>query len=365
MPDPQISMIRSTPPRPAGLEDALRTGFETLAREHATSALIRAHRFGGTPEDKAAAATWLGRQFGAAPDADRIIVVNSAQNGMLLVLQHLLKAGDTLLTEELSYHGLRKIAGLLGINVTTIAMDHDGAMPEAFDAACAADPRARLLFLMPTLHNPTTIVMSAERRRALIEVARRRGVKLFEDDVYAVTAHDAPPPFAALAPDVSWQVTSFAKCLGPGLRIGYLVAPDAGEAKALVDGITGVSTWFAAPMSAVLARLWIEDGTMARLAEGVRDEAIVRQGMAAEHLAGHPYDGRSDALFVWLKLPQRWTQDGFCAAAGERGVLIRPGYIFASEPARSPHAIRVVLGSPETRPELDRGLAVIADLLAA
>ena len=357
-----VSLERSTPPAPANLEAAIQDGLHCLARADTVKNIIRTHRFGGTETDRARAAAWLEPRFGTPIDPDRIIQTNGAQNAMVMALAAVAEQGDTVLMETLSYHGFRKQAHLQGIRTHSIEMDEEGATPDAFEAACRQF-RPKALFLMPTVHNPTTAVMSLERRQQLAGIARTHGVALVEDDVYGLLPRDVPPPLGAVAPDMTWHINSFAKCLGPGGRLGYLVAPSPEAARATLDRFYGMSSWFPAAMSAELIGLWLDDGTMAEMVDGVRQEAIERQKIARDCLSGIQYRARPDGLFLWVELDGIIDQDVLVSQCAEQNVIIRPGRLFATDIEKSPNAVRIVVGSPDTREELREAMTVVGELL--
>ncbi|MDE4615956.1 PLP-dependent aminotransferase family protein [Sinorhizobium meliloti] len=359
-----ISLERSTPPAPANLDTALGASLVSLSQMVDINKIIRTHRFGGTEQDKARAAAWLEQRFSTSVDPRQIIQTNGAQSAMVMALASVAGPGDTVLLETLSYHGFRKQAHLQNIRTESIEMDDDGALPDAFEKACRAyKPKA--LFLMPTVHNPTTGVMSLERRRQISDIARKYGVALMEDDVYGVLPVDVPPPLGAIAPDVTWHITSFAKCLGPGGRIGYLVAPTPDAAQATINRFNGMSTWFSAAMSAELIGHWLDNGTMTQFVERVREEARERQQIAQKYLTGLQYRSLPESLFLWVNLDGVIDQDVLVERCAERNVIIRPGRLFSTDAVRSPNAVRVVVGSPDTREELEAALAVIGGLLGS
>lgn len=354
-----ISLVRSTPPTPAWLGEATAEALTALAGRCDLGTLMRYHKFQGTEADRLAGARWMARRLGDAPEAARILVTNGTQNALFIALVTTVGRGGLLLTETLSYHGLRRIAELLGIDIATIPMDADGAEPEAFAAACAGPRPPKALFLTPTLHNPTTIIMSRERRLELAAIARRHGVALIEDDVYGMLPRQAPPPMAVLAPDVTWYATGLAKTVAPGLRIGYLVAPDAGRAEQAFGAVPTTSTWFVSPLSAAIAERWIGDGTAERVFRAIQEEAAARMAIAIRLLQGTDFDSKPESLFLWLRLPRGMTQQDCVATVGARGVLLRPGALFRAD-GESREAVRVVVGSPQTRGELETALGIIA-----
>jgi DNA-binding transcriptional MocR family regulator len=134
-----ITLIRTTPPTPPWLGDALAHTLREIAGAPEIATLLRYHRFVGTPADREAGARWLAHRLGTILPADRIIVTNGTQNALFMTIATIVGRGGLLLTEQLSYYGLRRLAGLLGIRVAAVAMDADGADPDAFAAMCRAD----------------------------------------------------------------------------------------------------------------------------------------------------------------------------------------------------------------------------------
>ncbi|UCI31759.1 PLP-dependent aminotransferase family protein [Mesorhizobium sp. B4-1-4] len=359
-----ISLIRTTPPTPDWLGCEFSKVFVELSNRSDLSTLLRLHKFNGTPEDRRVGSQWLKQRFGAAPDPERIIVTNGTQNALFITLATMVGRGGLLLTERLSYYGFRRLAGFLGIDIKAIDMDGDGALPDAFEAICKTD-KPKALFLSPTLHNPTTIIMSRERRLALADIARKYGVILIEDDVYGLLPRNAPPPIAALAPDVTWHATGLAKCVAPGLRLGYLVAPDAAAAAKAFQPFNTTSTWFVSPVSAAIAENWVGNGTGTRILEAVRDEAAARQVIARSILDGASYASKPESLHLWLDLPSGYTQEDFIAACDKRGVILRSGEMFAVSKEQASPAIRIVLGSPRNQEELTQALEGVTAVLKA
>ncbi|MCS3764770.1 MULTISPECIES: aminotransferase-like domain-containing protein [Bradyrhizobium] len=362
IPNAPISLERSTPPASLNLRSTVKEGLRALSDLTEIHNVLRKHRFSGTEADKAHAAEWLASRFETPVDPKRVILTNGAQNAMVLALASVAGPGDTVLMETLSYHGFRKQAHVQGIRTKIIAMDNDGAEPEAFEKACREfAPKA--LFLMPTVHNPTTIVMSMQRRQDIARIARQYGVSIIEDDVYGLLPEDVPAPFGALASDITWHITSFAKCVGAGVRVGYLVAPDANAAQKTLDRFYGISSWYPASVSVELVNLWLANGSMEKMVAGVRQEAIARQRIAADCLANVPFQTRPDALFLWVNLEGIIDQDELVAQCASRNVIIRPGRLFATDPKSSLNYVRIVIGSPDSRDDLKAAMAVVGGLL--
>jgi DNA-binding transcriptional MocR family regulator len=248
-------------------------------------------------------------------------------------------------------------------------MDEHGLLPDALAAACrTGSPRA--LYCLPTLQNPTTAMMPEARRREIAAVARQHGLLVVEDDVHGHLPEKPLRPLAAHLPELAVYLNGTSKSLAPGLRVGFIAAP-----QALVSRLGGAirgTTWMAAPLMAEIAARWIEDGTADTVLARMRKETAARQALATRALSGARYDAHPAAFHVWLHLPEPWRADAFAAAARARGVMVAPAAAFAvasgsgrAQRGAPPQAVRVCLGAVRDRGELERGLRVLHGLLQA
>jgi DNA-binding transcriptional MocR family regulator len=348
------------------LADRLGVTVGTVSRAYAEAArrgLVNGEVGRGTfvrggPEEEAGAA-WVGRA-GVPAAPERVLVCTGSQHGLAVVLATLLRPGDLLLTESLTYAGLKSVAGLLHLRVAGLPVDAQGLRPEAFEDACRKG-RARALYLIPTLHNPTTAVMPLERRREIAAIAERHGVAVVEDDVHGLLPEKRPAPVAALAPERTCFLTSTSKTLAPGLRVAYVLAP-APMVPRLTDSLRA-TTWAVAPLTAAVASSWINSGTADAILAARRNEARSRQALAREILDGADFDAQPEAYYLWLRLPELWRRDSFTAVLRARGVALTPADAFAVGRDPAPHAVRLCIGAVRHREALRRGLALVADVL--
>jgi DNA-binding transcriptional MocR family regulator len=331
----------------------------TVERTQGLPLLLGYQEAGGAAADRAAGTRWLSARLPEVTQA-QVLVAPGAQGALLAVTSLLAARGETVCAEALAYPGFRALTAHLGVRVEGLAMDAEGLLPDAFEAACRAHaPKA--LYCTPTLNNPTTATMSLERRRAVVAIARRHGVPIIEDDAYDRLPTDAPPPLAALAPDLTWHVGGLAKVMSPALRIAYLAAPDsrgAARAAAALRATVGM----ASPLTAALATRWIEEGTDLAILAALRRETVARFALVRQILEGHDYVGRPDAFHVWLPLPPGWERAAFTARLGARGVGVVMSDAFSTL-APAPQAVRLSLGAPETRADLAAALRQIRALL--
>jgi DNA-binding transcriptional MocR family regulator len=339
--------------------DALAATLQALARDPGTAELMEYPPDGGHARHRAAGALWITRS-GYPVSANDVYVVNGCQHGMAAAFHALLKPGDVMLTEEVTYPGLKAVAAAFHLRLHGVAMDAEGLRPDALEAACA-EKQPRAIYCVPTLQNPTTATMSKRRRLEVAEIARRHGAVIVEDDVHGRLLPEPPAPIAALAPDVTCYVTSTSKGLAPGLRIGFLVPP-APLAHRFAE-LVRTSTWMAAPLMAEIAARWLTDGTAEKLLAAKRAEVAARQQRAAAAFAGLRYAASPASFHLWLQLPEPWRADAVVAHASRRGVRLTPTEAFVVGRAPTPHAIRLCLGAARDRDQLDRALRVIAEIL--
>ena len=121
------------------------------------------------------------------PDAaaERLVIFPGTQAILYSLLAHLAAPGDVVLTEALTFPGIKAAAHRLGIKLAGVAMDDGGILPDALASACRRlKPKA--VYLIPTLHNPTTATLSPERRSAIAAIIRKANTVLIEDDAYGL-----------------------------------------------------------------------------------------------------------------------------------------------------------------------------------
>lgn len=306
-------------------------------------------------------ASWAESQ-GTPFAPERLILNNGAQNGMLAALLTICRAGDTVLCDEFTYPGMKNLARLLGVRLLGLSMDDHGMTVEALEHAIVHHaPRA--VYCVPNFQNPTGTVWPRDRREALARLANRHGIWIIEDDVYGFLAEDAErlPPLAALAPDRTIYLNSAAKCMAPGLRVGYMLGPTE-LLPALAAGVR-LSTMTPAPLTLEITTRWIEDGTARDCCRWHRAEARARRNLALKALDGFLVLGDTGSYHLWLNLPEPWRSDEFTRAARNRGLIVSAADHFVLDRRAAPPAVRLGLGGGKTRGKVEEGLSRLAEML--
>jgi DNA-binding transcriptional MocR family regulator len=354
-------MTMNLPPEPAdpSLLARMHDGAAELMARADLYAMLRYQDFGGTPEDKEAGVQWL-RPCLPDIDASRLLVCPGIHAALAALVSQLARPGELICAESLTYPGLKAIASQLGVQLHALTLDDEGPSAAEFEQACRT-LRPKALYLNPTLQNPTTLTVSRSRREALADVALRYAVPIIEDEAYAMLPRELPMPMARLAPELTYYVTGFSKCLGAGLRSAYVCAPSERLAQRLA-GALRATTVMASPLTNALATRWVTDGTARAMLEAIRTESIARQALAARHLAGHAVWAQPEGFHLWLPLASSWSVVEFASYLRTQGVAVVASAAFATD-ADPPDAVRICLGGALTRDDCEHALRLIADTL--
>jgi DNA-binding transcriptional MocR family regulator len=330
-----------------------------IARSPGLDELVGRYGARGLPRHRELGAAWAGA-YGCPAQPGEVLVTAGAQHALLVALGGLLGPGERLAVESLTYPLVKPLAKRLRLHLVPVDIDAHGLDPDALARACARQ-RVHGLYVMPACQNPTTAHMPEYRRHEVVAVCRRFGLRIIEDDVYALTVDESLPPLAALAPELGCFVAATSKVLCDSLRVAFLRAPGA-DLPALEAAVEWTS-WKAAPLMVEVLAQWLADGTVRRTIEANRAEAGARNALLAEALGPGACRARPTGYYAWLPLPRRWRAVDFAAEAARRGVVVAHGEHFAVGAARAEQGVRLSLLGARSRQALRQGLDVLAGLL--
>lgn len=329
-----------------------------LSKDPRFSSMQDYHPSEGPAWAREAAAYWL-RQQGLSANACQVIMCDGAQHGLALALRATAEPGDTILTDAVTYQGITALCSTLELNLVGVTGDERGMCPKALRKACD-EHKPRVIFIVSSIQNPTAITLDEERREQLVRVIEKTDAILIEDDVYRPLLEDSPAPLARSLPEQTLYLTSLSKCVAPGMRIGFVLAPPR-----LVPDMSSslrVDCWSIAPLSALVATRLIENGKARDLVVVQREELRARQAILQEWMQGLDVRSGATAPHAWLTLPEHWRNQDFCKVCLENGIAVLPGSAFSLTPENAPNAVRINLSAAPTREQLARALEVIAHL---
>jgi DNA-binding transcriptional MocR family regulator len=289
-----------------------------------------------------------------------VLVCPGIHSALAALISQLARPGELICVESLTYPGIKAMAAQLGVQLHALTLDDEGPSAAEFELACKTlKPKA--FYCNPTLLNPTTTTTSRVRREALVDIALRYSIPIIEDDAYSMLPRQAPPPLALLAPDLTYYITGFSKCLGAGLRVAYVCAPSERAAQRLA-GALRATTVMASPVTNALATRWVADGTAIAMRDAIRDESIARQALAAMHLSKYPVLAQPEGFHLWLPLDSTWSVVEFASYLRTQGVGVVASAAFSTD-GDPPDAVRICLGGPLDRDQCEDALKLIADTL--
>lgn len=353
-----IDLSMNVPPQPleAQLDERIIAGFEALRAQSGLTAFLNYQPPGGSAHEREVAARWMRTRVPHA-HADRLVIFPGAQTILFNLLAHLARSGDIVLTEALTFPGIKAAAAQLGVKLVGVAMDDGGILPDALARACRTyKPKA--VYLIPTLHNPTTATLAPGRRSVIAKIVRDADTMLIEDDAYGLLDRSAAP-IANLIPERTYLATTLSKCIAPALRVAYLLAPNSG-AQLQMRGHLQATVQMPAPLMVALVTHWLETGVADRIITAIRNEAVGRQQLAQRALKSFQFQAKPAAHHLWLHLPE--GRPDTAAHLLRNGLAIVAGDAFAVG-GTSPHAARVSLGAARNRSELAEALRILVGAL--
>ncbi|HCI5778710.1 TPA: PLP-dependent aminotransferase family protein [Klebsiella quasipneumoniae subsp. quasipneumoniae] len=320
--------------------DALREALRQLAMTGDIDSHLRYQPHAGRLAEREIIARHLTcRHF--APDAENVLIVNGAQHGLAVTVMGLLRPGDVVAVDALTYSGFKVLAALYHLELAAIPCRAEGPDLQALHTLCQ-QRRVRAVYTMPTLHNPLGWVLNAGQRQALADLARQHDLLIIEDAAYARLVSRPPPPVVSYAPERTVYVTGFSKNIATGLRVGVVISPP--RYRPEIERAIRATTWNTPTLISSLICAWIEDGTVARFETQKRQDARQRQQVAREVLCGLPVVSHPDSYFVWLPLGEESRADRLANALMERRISVSTAEPFCVS-ATIPQALRIALGS--------------------
>ncbi|QCN87363.1 PLP-dependent aminotransferase family protein [Streptomyces griseoviridis] len=300
------------------------------------------------------------RARGLPTAADDILVTTGSQQALSLLATALLEPGDTVLVEEPCYLAALQAFGFAGARIVAVPGDADGVDPRALEELVVRE-RPKLFYTVPTFQNPTGRTLPAARRAAVADVAARRGVWIVEDDPYGELRFEGERmPWIASFPgaaDRTVLLGSFSKVMAPGLRLGWLRAPEGlrracAVAKQAADLHTPTVNQLAAARYLADRDL---DAHVARVAAAYRERRdAMLAGLPDALPEGSVWERPAGGMFLWAALPAGYDTTALLPRVVGHDVAYVPGAPFyAGTPDRSTLRLCFVTQTPR---EIGEGL---------
>ncbi|OIK13711.1 GntR family transcriptional regulator [Bacillus sp. MUM 116] len=294
-----------------------------------------------------------------------ILITSGAQQALHLVVQCLLKPGDSVAIADPSYHYNLPVFKSAGIKTYSLKMDKDGINPNDI-AILYKKHRIRMLFLNPIFQNPTGTLMSKERNKKVLELSAEFGIPVVEDDPYSLTSFSGEKMQTLKSLDLNGNVlyiSSLTKIVASGLRIGWIIGPKAvierlSDAKQQVDfGHASYTQWIANDfLESSKFKSHIKN--LVKQLESRRNQIVISlQSFFKEQVDYYIPNG---GIHIWCKIKKEVNENQLLEESIKRGVIYVPGSTMGSEKGY----VRFTF-SRETEENIHEGILRFADALNA
>ena len=316
--------------------DVLARAYRTAVRQASRTNWLGYGDPRGSPVLRQAIADMLTTHRGLVASADNICITRGSQMAIFVAAKILVRAGETVLVEALSYSPAREAFRAAGATVVGARLDDEGLDVEDVERLCRRH-KVRALYLTPHHQFPTTVSLKPERRLRLLDLARQFGFAVIEDDYDHEFHFEHQPllPMASYAPRRTIYIGSMSKLLQPGLRIGYIAAP-AEIIQSVANEIVIIDRQGNVPTELAVAEL-IQSGELHRHARKALQVYLDRRNNFAHLLRAH-FDGLIDfkmpngGLAFWLSFRDASILDAIERGAAGRRVRLLPSRSFAIAP---------------------------------
>ena len=309
------------------------------------------------------------RKWPVVKKSDEVIITSGSQQVIEFMAKLLCNEGDVVAVEEPAFLGAYNSMRSFGAVLRGVPLQPDGVDLEALEAAFAAEPKPKFFYCIPNFQNPTGYTTSAAKRKAIYELAVKYGVPVLEDDPYGalrISGEDVPPIKHFDETGAVVYAGSFSKILCPGMRLAYC----AGQPEFITKMVT------AKQGSDVHTNVWAQrvcermlretdmNAHIARLQAIYREKADHMMAQLDEKLSGAvSYVRPEGGMFIWAKLPDEAPAGEFARRCLEKKLAVVPGSAFYTDSAVDQPFVRLNFSTP-TKEQIDRGVAVMAEVLA-
>jgi DNA-binding transcriptional MocR family regulator len=272
---------------------------------------------------------WIAERHGVP--VERVMITNGSLQAFNFIARHHVQAGARIFVEAPCYDRSLQILRRIGAEVESIPLSEDGMDLDALESALAATSGPSLVYTIPTFQNPSGRTLSEPNRHRLIEVARRHGATVLEDDPYGLLrfgGENLPRLFELSEGEGVHFMSSFSKTVAPGIRVGYALLPE--ELMGAMQ--TFVFENYVSPVMFVEATLYefVSRGRFDPNVEAIQQALHERRdamisALARELPEGTTWNEPDGGYFLWVDLPGGLSAEGLLAQADEAGVAFIKG----------------------------------------
>jgi 2-aminoadipate transaminase len=264
---------------------------------------------------------------------ENVLLTNGSQQALDLIGKIFINEGDEIITCRPTYLGAIQAWNVYGPKFVTVPLDDDGMRMDELEKTLAAHPKAKFIYVLPNFHNPAGTTLSLERRYRLVELAAKHGAFIIEDDPYGELRFEGEDliPICALHKENTIYLSTFSKTLAPGLRLGWIVAPQAVisrliQAKQGADLNTSTLVQY---MAYDVCSRGLIKAHVRKIRDVYRERRNVMLHAMEEHFPpGVTWTRPQGGLFLWARMPEHIDAEKLLKRAVEEKVAFVPGSAF-------------------------------------
>ncbi len=276
------------------------------------------------------------QKYGVPAELGNILITNGSQQGLDLIGKIFISEGDKVIVGKPTYLGAIQAWNPYGPHYIGVPLDDQGMRIDLLEAALQAHPDAKFIYVLPNFHNPAGTTLPLERRKHLVELAAKHGLFIIEDDPYGQLRFEGEDitPIAVLHKENTLYLSTFSKTLSPGIRVGWVVAPEEVIAR-LVQAKQGTDLHTSTFIQMVAADI-ANRGLLRHHVRTIRHVYHERRDVMLESLATHFPEGCSwtrpqGGLFLWARLPGGLDAQELLDIAVQEKVAFVPGHAFYAD----------------------------------
>ena len=298
---------------------------------------------------------------------DETIIVSGGQQGIELACKVFCNEGDTVICENPSFIGALNAFRSNGATVAGVTLDDDGMNIEELEALIKSTPNARLIYVIPTFHNPCGITTSYEKRVRIYELAKKHGLMILEDNPYGelrFAGEDIPTIKSMDEDGIVIYCSSFSKILSAGMRVGFVIAPEAVASKMVVSKQTSdvhTNLFFQMLCHRYMTECDI-DAHICEIRQLYRHKcSLMLERLDREMPKSVKFTRPEGGLFIWGTLPEEIDAGEFIRKATERNVRVVPGSAFNCDVDTPSRSFRLNYSTPSDE-QITAGIRILGEV---
>ena len=310
----------------------------------------------------------LKSKFSIGKDFDEVIITSGGQQGIDLACKVLCNEGDTVICENPSFIGALNAFRSYGVNLKGIDAGIDGINPEELEKVLKEDKRVKLIYLIPTFQNPSGITTSLEKRKAILEIAKKYGVVILEDNPYGelrFAGRDVPTIKSMDDCGIVLYCGSFSKILSSGMRVGFVCGHSELIKKIVVVKQTNdvhTNQFFQMLCSKFIDRYGLDEHIKSINELYGRNCACMLSSLDENIPSSVSYTRPEGGLFLWVTLPRSTDMDDFIKRTVDAKIAVVPGSTFMPDPSKKTSSFRLNYSMP-TEEEIKKGISILAQVI--